>query len=98
MIGEAGFRKAVRLERGVGLVVVHSVESAEKRLKKGPAMGGQWRLREEEKIRGALVQHRDDVDQRGAVGPRFFSVYGEDIEGYGRRGGGCRMASSGPVR
>jgi len=40
MIGEAGFRKAVRLERGVGLVVVYSVAPFAERLEKGPNMGG----------------------------------------------------------
>ena len=93
MIGETGFRKAVRLERGVGRVVVYPVAPVAERLKKGPTMGGQWGLREEENIWGVLVQHRDDVDQRGTVGPRFFCVYGEESEGYGRRGGGCRIGS-----
>ena len=55
-------------------------------------------FREEDKIRRVLVQHRDDVNQRGAVGPRFLNVYDQKFEGYGRRVGGCRVANSGPVR
>ena len=60
MIGEAGFRKAVRLERGVGRVVVYPIAE---RVEKGPTMWVHWGLREEEKIRGVLVDHRDDVNQ-----------------------------------
>ncbi len=44
-----------------------------------------WGLREEEEIRGMLVQHRNDVDQGGAVGPCFLSVDGEEFELRGRR-------------
>ena len=45
-----------------------------------------------------VVQHRNDVDQGGAVGPRLLNVYGKEFKFYGRRGGGCRMAGSrGPV-
>ena len=78
--------------------MVYPIAPITERLKKGPTLWGQWGLCEEEKIRGVLVQHRDDVDQRGAIGPRFLSVYGEEFEIYGRRGGSRRMAmSSGPV-
>ena len=62
IIGEADFRKAVRLERGVGRVVVYLVAPVAEHLEKGPTMGWQWGLREEEIIRGVLVQNRDDVD------------------------------------
>ena len=62
-------------------------------------MWGQPGFREEEKIRGVVIQHRNDVDHGGAVGLRFLTVYGEDFEFYGRRGGGrimvgCRGPSS----
>jgi hypothetical protein len=40
MIGEAGFRKAVRLERGVGRVVVYPAPPVAERMEKGPTMGG----------------------------------------------------------
>jgi len=99
MIGEVGFRKAVRLKRGVGRVVVYLVASIAERVDKGPTMGMQWGLCEEEEIRGVLVQHRDDVDQGGTVGPCLLSVYGEEFEVFDRRGGGWSMArSSFPVR
>ena len=39
MIGEVGFRKAVRLERGVGQVEVYPVAPVAERLEKGPTMG-----------------------------------------------------------
>ena len=94
MIGDAGFRKAVRLERAVGRMMMYLVAPIAERLEKGPTMWGQWGLSEEEIIQGVLVQHRDDVSQRGDVGPRFLSVYGEEFEVYGRRRGGCRMAKS----
>ena len=55
MIGEAGFRKAVRLERGVGRVVVYLIATVAERREKGPTIGGQWGLRVEETIRGVLV-------------------------------------------
>jgi len=47
MIGEAGFRKAVWLERGVGWVVVYPVAPIAERVEKGPTMWGQWGLCEE---------------------------------------------------
>ncbi len=40
MIGEAGFRKAIRLERSIGRVVVNPVAPVAERLEKGPIMGG----------------------------------------------------------
>ena len=44
MIGEAGFRKAVRLERGVGRVVVYYVAPIAERVEKGPTTWVQWDL------------------------------------------------------
>jgi hypothetical protein len=41
MIGEAGFRKAVQLERGVGRVVVYLIAPIAERMEKGPTMWGQ---------------------------------------------------------
>ena len=38
---------------------------------KDPAMWGQRGFCEKEKVRIVLVQHRNDVDQGGAVGPAF---------------------------
>ena len=38
MIGEAGFRKAVRLERGVGWVVAYHVALIAERVEKGPTV------------------------------------------------------------
>jgi hypothetical protein len=55
MIGEAGFREAVRLERGVGLVVVYYVASIAEHVEKGPTMWVHWCLRKKKKIRGVLV-------------------------------------------
>ncbi len=43
-------------------------------------------LCEEEKVRGVLVQHRDDVDQIGVASPYLLSVDGEKFEPNGRRG------------
>jgi hypothetical protein len=64
MIGKAGFRNAVQLERDVGLVVVYPVAPIRERVEKGPTMWVHWGLREEEKIRGVSVEHRRaDVDQ-----------------------------------
>ena len=94
MIGEAGFRKVVRLERGVGRVVVCPIAPIAERVEKGPTMWVQWGLCEEEKIRGVLVQRRDDVDQGGAVGPCLLSVDGEEFEAFDRRGGSWSMAWS----
>ena len=92
MIGDAGFRKAVRLEWGVGRVVVYLVAPIAERVEKGPIMWVQWGLCEKEKLRGVLVQHRDDVDQGGVVGACLLSVYGEEFEVFDRRGGGWSMA------
>ena len=63
MIGKAGFRSAVQLERGIGRVIVYSVALIAERVEKGPTIWVHWGLRQEEKIRGLLVEHRDDVDQ-----------------------------------
>ena len=45
-----------------------------------------WGLCEEQKIRGVLIHHRDDVDQGGAVGPFLLSVDGKELQPYDRRG------------
>jgi hypothetical protein len=92
MIREAGFRKAVRPERGAGKMMVYPLAPIAERLEKGPTMWGQWGFCEEEKILGVVVQYRNDVDQGGAVGPRLFNVYNKEFKFYGQRGGGCRMA------
>jgi len=55
MGGEAGFRETVRLERGVGRVVVYPVALIAERVEKGPTMWVHWCLRKEKKIRGVLV-------------------------------------------
>ncbi len=55
MIGEACFREAVRLERGVGRVVLYLVAPIAERVEEGPAMWVHWCLRKEKKIRGVLV-------------------------------------------
>ena len=62
MIGEAGFRNVVRLERSVGRVAVYPVAPIAEVVEKGPTIWVHWGLREEEKIQGVLVEHRDDVD------------------------------------
>jgi hypothetical protein len=62
MTGEAGFQNVVRLERSVGRVVVYPVAPIAEIEEKGPTIWVHWGLREEEKIRGVLVEHRDDVD------------------------------------
>ncbi len=38
MIREAGFRKNVRLERGVGMLMVYPIAPIAERLEKGPTM------------------------------------------------------------
>ena len=38
-----------------------------------------------------VVQHRNDINQGGAIGPRLLNVFGKEFKLYGRRGGGCRM-------
>ena len=63
MIGKAGFRNAVRLERGVGRMAVYPVASIAERVEKDTTIWVHWGLREEEKIRGVVVEHHDDVDQ-----------------------------------
>jgi hypothetical protein len=55
VVWEAGFPEAVRLERGVGWVVVYSVVPISERGDYGPTMSVYWDLREETKIRGVLV-------------------------------------------
>ncbi len=95
MTGETGFWEAVRLERGVGRVVVYPIAPTAEHLEKGPTMRGHWGLCEEKEVRGVLVQHRNDVNQRGAVGRCLLSVDGKEFEFYNRRGGGCREARGG---
>ncbi len=89
---EAGFRKAVRLERGVSRMTVYPIAPIAERLEKGPTMWGQRGFCGEKEIRVVVVQHRNDVDKGGAVGPRLLNVYGKEFKFYGRRGGGCRIA------
>ncbi len=84
MTGEAGFREAVCLERGVGRVVVYPIAPIAEHVEKGPTMWGQWGLCEEKKVRGVLVHHRNDVNQRRAVGPCLLSVDGNEFEFYNR--------------
>jgi hypothetical protein len=55
VLGEAGFWKAVRLERSVGEMMVYSIAPIAERLAKSPTMWGQRGFCEEEKIRGVLV-------------------------------------------
>ena len=76
---EAGFRKAFRLERGVGRGMLYPVASIAECLAKGPIMWGQRGFCEKEKIRGVLVHHRNDVDQGRGVGPRLLHVYGKKL-------------------
>ncbi len=93
MIGEAGFREAVRLERSVGRVVVSPVAPIAERVEGGPAVCMHWCLRKEKEIRGVLVYSCDYVDQGRATGPCFFSVDGEEPESCARPGGLWRTNS-----
>ncbi len=95
MTGEAGFWEAVRLERGVGRVVVYHVAPIAKHMEEGPTMWGQWGLCEEKTVRGVLVQHCRNVSQRRAVGPSLLGVDGEEFEFHTRHGGGCRVVRVG---
>ena len=79
-------------------MMVYPIALIAERLEKGPTMWGQRVFCEEEKIRGVVVQHRNDVDQGRDVGPRLLNVYGKEFEFYGRRVGGCGMVGyRGPV-
>ena len=75
--------------------MVYLVPSIAERVEQSPTMWVQGSLSEKDKVRGLLVQHRNDVGQGGDVGPCFFSVDGEKREPNGRRGrvwgmvGGC---------
>ena len=91
VLGEAGFWKAVRLERSVGRMVAYSISPIADCLAKGPTMWRQRGFCEEEKIRGLLVQHRNDVDQGKVVGARLLNDYGKEFEFYGCRSGGRRL-------
>ena len=95
MAGEVGFREADQLERGVGRVVVYPIAPIAEHMEKGPTMWGQWGLCEEKKVRAVLVQHRDDVNQRGVVSPCLLSVDGKEFVFYNSREGGCRVARGG---
>ncbi len=55
MIGEAAFREVVRLERGVGRVVVYPVAPIAERVEEGPTRWVHWCLRKEKKIQGVMV-------------------------------------------
>jgi hypothetical protein len=91
VIGKADFRKTVRLERSVGRMMVYPIAPIAECLAKGPTMREQRGFCEEEKIWGVGVQHRNDVDQGRAGGPRLLNVYGKKFEFYIRRGGGYGM-------
>ena len=91
MFGEAGFRKAVGLERGVGWSMVYPIAPIAECMKKGPVVWGQRSFCEKKKVRGVLAQHRNDVDQGGAVGPYLLDIYGKKFELYARCGGGRRL-------
>ncbi len=60
-------------------------------LAQGPTMWGQRGFSEQEKIRGVVVHHRNDVDQGRVVGPRLLNVYDKEFALCGRHGGGRRM-------
>ena len=62
MLGEAGFRKAILLERSVGMMMVYHVAPIVECVAKGLTMLGHRGFCEKEKARGVLVQHRNDVD------------------------------------
>jgi hypothetical protein len=91
VIGEASFWKAVRLERSVGRMMMYPIAPIAEGPASGPTTWGQRSFCEEEKIRGVVVQHRNDIDQGRAVGPRLLNVYGKEFEFCGRRGGGRRV-------
>ncbi len=61
VLGKAGLRNVLRLERSVGRSVVYPVAPVAEGLAKGPAMWGQWGFREEDKVRRVLVHHHSDV-------------------------------------
>jgi hypothetical protein len=79
VIGEAGFWKAVRLEREVGRMMVYPIAPIAECLAKGPTMWGQRSFCEKKKNRGVVVHHRNDVDQGRGVGPRLLHVYGKKL-------------------
>jgi hypothetical protein len=84
VFGEAGFRKAVRLERGVGRSMVYAIAPIAECMKKGPVVWGQRSFCEKQKIRGVLVHHRNDVDQGGVVGPCLLDIYCKKFKFYAR--------------
>jgi hypothetical protein len=99
VIGDAGFSMAVRLEQIVGGMRVHPIAPFAECMAKGPTMWGQRGFCEEEKIRGVVVQHRNDVDQGMTVGLHLLNDYDKEFEFYRRRGGnlivvGCWGPSS----
>ena len=55
-------------------------------LGEGPHYVGQRSFCEKEKVRGLLVQHRNDVDKGRAVGPSLLIIYGKEFEFNGRLG------------
>jgi hypothetical protein len=55
VFGEAGFQKAVRLERGVGRSVVYPIAPIAECMKKGPGVWGQRSFCEKKNVRGVLV-------------------------------------------
>ena len=70
MFGETGFRKAFMLERGVGRSMVYPIAPIAECMKKGRVVWGQRSFCEKKK----LVQHRNDADQGGAVGPCLLDI------------------------
>ena len=55
VFGEAGFRKAVRLEWSVGRSMVYPIAPIAKGMKKGLVVWGQRSFCEKKKVRGVLV-------------------------------------------
>jgi hypothetical protein len=88
VLGGAGFRKALRLKGSVGRSMVYPIAPISACLTKGPTMWGKQIFCEKEKVRGVLVQHRNDIDQGRAADPRLLYIYGKEFEFYGRLVGG----------
>ena len=62
VLGKAGLRNVLRLERSVGRSMAYLIALVAECLAKGPTMWGQRGFREEEKVRVVLVHQRNDVD------------------------------------
>ena len=104
MSGEAGLRKIVRVERGIGRVVMYRVPPISELVEQSPTMRVHGSFCEKEKVRGMLVQQRNDVCQGGVVSPHFLYVDGDKCEPEGRKGrvwvmaGGCGLLCLGRGR